>query len=237
MSVAAGTLLDSVARDYVFAEVWARSGLDRRSRLLISVVGAACDSDSAALLDDYIRAAVDERELTVAELREAALQLAVYGGWARGTTLDNAVTRVTGSFGQPLESFALTREQPWDPVERIATGAASFTSLMKLPAPRPITPLFEGGILNFVFGEVWGRPGLDIRARRWITLTAVADSGIMLAIRAYLYGALASGDVTAEEMNEFVLQFAVHGGFHKAWMLQTVVSEMSERVGKGLPYQ
>ena len=31
-------------------------------------------------------------------------------------------------------------------------------------------------INNFVFGEMWGREGLDQRSRRWLTLVGVAES-------------------------------------------------------------
>jgi 4-carboxymuconolactone decarboxylase len=47
---------------------------------------------------------------------------------------------------------------------------------------------------------------------------------------------MASGNATVEEMQEFVLQYAVHGSWPKASYIQGVVSEMGERVKKGLPY-
>lgn len=37
-------------------------------------------------------------------------------------------------------------------------------------------------------------------------------------------------------MNEFVLQYAIHGGWPRASVMQSVVLEMGERVMKGLPY-
>jgi 4-carboxymuconolactone decarboxylase len=83
---------------------------------------------------------------------------------------------------------------------------------------------------------MWMRPGLDQRARRWITLVGVADSSANTPIRTHTYAAMASGNATVEEMQEFVLQYAVHGSWPKASYIQGVVSEMGERVQKGLPY-
>jgi 4-carboxymuconolactone decarboxylase len=232
-----GTLLEASWRDYVFAEVWTRPALDRRSRYLISMASAACEGGRPDVLDGYVRGALKLGELTLSELREAALQLAVYAGWSRGVALDAAVTRVASQLGVPPADFAPIREQAWDPTQRIAEGSANFTAVMIFPPPPPVTPYFGGGILNFVFGEMWMRPGLDQRARRWVTLVGVADSSSSTPIRTHTYAAMASGNATVEEMQEFVLQYAIHGSWPKASVMQAVVIEMAERITKGLPYQ
>src|SRR6266481_701097 len=74
------TLFESSWRDYVFAEVWTRPGLDRRSRYLISIAAAACEGGRPDVVDGYVRGALKLGELTLVELREAALHLAVYAG-------------------------------------------------------------------------------------------------------------------------------------------------------------
>src|ERR1700730_6721985 len=69
------TLLQSSWRDYIFAEVWTRPGLDRRSRFMISMAGAAMSAGSPEPLDKYIRGALSSGDFTLPELREAALQI------------------------------------------------------------------------------------------------------------------------------------------------------------------
>jgi 4-carboxymuconolactone decarboxylase len=231
------TLLDASWRDYVYAEVWTRAGLDRRSRFLITLSGAACAAAPAETLEGYVRGALTLGELTLAELREAVLHLAVYGGWSRAAPLDEAITRVAESLGLAPAAYAPIREAPWDPKERHEIGRANFKSVMVFDGPPPVTAYFEGGILNFVFAEMWMRPGLDQRARRWITLTCVADSSADTPIRSHTYSAMASGNATREEMLEFVLQYAIHGGWPKASVIQQAVIQMSERVAKGLPFE
>jgi 4-carboxymuconolactone decarboxylase len=120
---------------------------------------------------------------------------------------------------------------------RLSEGAENFTAVMTFPSPPPVTPYFETGILNFVFGEMWMRPGLDQRARRWITMVGVADSASTTPIRTHTYAAMASGNATMAEMQEFVLQYAIHGGWPKASVIQAVVFEMGKRVTDGLPYE
>lgn len=233
----AATPLDAAWRDYVFAEIWSRPGLDRRSRFLIASAGAACEGCRPGIVEGYVRGALASGALTLVELREAALHLAVYAGWARGGVLDEAISRVAGALGLPPAEPAPIRAASWDPRQRLAEGAASFTAAMMFPAPPPATPYFEGGILNFVFGEMWLRPGLDQRARRWVTLVGVADSASTIPIRTHVYAALASANATLPEMHEFVLQYAVHGGWPKASVMQSVVFEMGKRVAAGLPYE
>jgi 4-carboxymuconolactone decarboxylase len=234
---APATLLDASWRDYVFSEIWTRSGLDRRSRFLISISGAACEGGRPDVLDGYVRGALTGKALTVTELREAALHLAVYAGWSRGTAMNASITRVAAALELDEPSFEPIRDTAWDPRERLSAGAENFKSVMIFQAPPPTVPYFESGILNFVFGEMWMRPGLDQRARRWVTLVGVADSSSTTPIRTHIYAAMASGNATLPEMHEFVLQYAVHGGWPRASVLQATVLEMGERVTKGLPYQ
>jgi 4-carboxymuconolactone decarboxylase len=233
---APGTIFESSWRDYVFAEVWTRPGLDRRSRYLITIAAAACSPGPVEVLEDYVRGALKLGELTLAELREATLHLAVYAGWSRASALDGAITRVAEALGLPSAPYAPLRGEPWDPKVRHAEGRANFETVMVFPGPPPVTAYFEGGIVNFVFGEMWMRPGLDQRARRWITLTCVADSASEIPIRSHTYSAMASGNATLDELYEFVLQYAIHGGWPRASVMQGVVKEMGDRIAKGLPF-
>lgn len=234
---APATTYEDSLRDFVFAEVWSRSGLDRRSRFLISIAGATSDATTRAFLDGYVRAALERKALSLVELREAALHLAVYAGWQRGAVLDEAITRVAENLGLQEPKRQPIRAEAWDPKQRLEEGAANFQSIMVVPPPPPATAYFEGGILNFVFGEMWTRPGLDQRGRRWITLVGVADSSASTPIRTHTYAAMASGNATMAEMHEFVLQYAIHAGWPRASVMQAAVFEMGQRVAKGLPYE
>lgn len=94
----------------------------------------------------------------------------------------------------------------------------------RLP-PDPATPIGVAA-QDFVFGEVWSRPGLDRRSRRWITLACVAAARAPVAMRVYAKAALDSGDISMAELREFALHFAVFQGFPKAIEFETILNEI-----------
>lgn len=233
---APSTLLEASWRDYVYAEVWARPGLDLRSRFLISMSTAACARDESATAA-YVRGALSKGQLTLSELQEAVLHTAVYAGWSYGGVLDGAVTRVAAERGLSPAAYAPIRAASWDPQVRLEEGRQSFLHHMKFDGPPPQTAYFEGGILNFVFGEMWNRPGLDQRARRWLTLVGVGNSSSSTPIRSHVWSAMASGNASRDEMYEFVLQYAIHAGWPRASVMQGAIMEQAPRVENGLPFE
>ena len=113
---------------------------------------------------------------------------------------------------------------------------AEFEAVMTFKGGPSISPYLEA-INNFVFGEMWCRyGGLDQRARRWLTLVGVCESGADVPIRSHVHAAMASGNCAPDEMQEFVLQYGVHAGWPKASVIQGVVWEMSKKVAAGLPW-
>jgi len=223
------TIYESSWRDYIFAEVWTRPGLDLRSRYWIAISSAAGALVQPEILDGYIRGALKDELMTLEELREGALHFAVYEGWSKGRFFDAAVTRVANELGLPPVPYETVRPHPWDPQVRDREGGENFATIMCSPAPPPKTAYFLGGIRGFVFAEMWMRPGLDQRARRWITLVGVADSSSEIPIKSHIWAALASGDATPEEMEEFVLQYATQAGWPMASFVQTTVIAMNQR--------
>lgn len=235
---ASATLLEESWRDFVFAEVWSRPGLERRARYLISTAASACNPGPSSVLDSYVRGALTTGELSLSELREAALHLAVYTGWDKGGALDSAITRVEQELGLEPVTVPPIRAEPWDPQVRQEQGHAEFIKVMTFPGS-PVNngiPYLESGILNFVFGEMWCRPGLDQRSRRFITLVGVSNSCSETPIRSHFHSAMKSGNCTPAELHEFVLQYAIHAGWPMASTIQGVVFEMIAKIEKGLEW-
>jgi 4-carboxymuconolactone decarboxylase len=114
--------------------------------------------------------------------------------------------------------------------ERRRRAEAVFREVMTVPFDAPATPFSDAGLLDFVFADVWGRPGLSRRDRRLVTLTCAAAADTQEPIVAHVYAALNSGDLSYDEALELVLQFAVYCGWPKASFLNGVVQEQYARV-------
>jgi 4-carboxymuconolactone decarboxylase len=112
-----------------------------------------------------------------------------------------------------------------DETERAERGVQTFQEVLGWPMQPPGSPLTEAA-RDFVFSEVWSRPGLDRRSRRWITLACVCAAGSDVAMRTYMTAALNSGDISEPEMREFVLQFAVFQGFPKAATVEVLLGQI-----------
>lgn len=64
-----------------------------------------------------------------------------------------------------------------------------------------------------LFGTVWNRPGLSVRDRRLLVLGVCASLGRADLVETHARGALRSGDLTAEQLEEMVIHLAYYVGW------------------------
>ncbi|OMC56839.1 carboxymuconolactone decarboxylase [Mycobacterium sp. IS-836] len=222
--------------DFVFAEVWSRPGLSRRDRRFVTLACVA-GADVTSVLEQHVYAALRSGDLTITEMREAVLHFAVYAGWPKASlfnmVVDTQWARIVRERGDDLPSPPplLPLATSSDPEARLAGGEDAFRQINCLPfAPSRDNPYSGAGILNFVFGEMWLRPGLGMKERRLITLACVGFQDAQYPIMSHVYAALKSGDVSFDEMDEFALHFAAYYGWPKASYLSQVIAEQKQRV-------
>jgi alkylhydroperoxidase/carboxymuconolactone decarboxylase family protein YurZ len=79
-----------------------------------------------------------------------------------------------------------------------------------------LDPAFRDFIEGFVFGEVWSRPGLDLRTRSLCTIATLTTLGRLNQLESHIVGALANG-ASQEEIIETMLHTTVYAGFPAAW--------------------
>ena len=222
--------------DFVFAEVWPRPGLSRRDRRFVTLPCVAA-ADAEGPLRDHVYAALNSSDLTIVEMRETVLHFAVYAGWPKASrfniVVDEQWDRIQRERGEepPQPEPLLPLTTPSDPEARLAVGEQSFRDINCIPfAPIRDNPYSGAGILNFVFGEMWLRPGLGMKERRLITVACVAFQDAPIPILSHVYAALKSRDVSFGEMDELALQFAAYYGLAKADNLAQVIDEQKARV-------
>jgi 4-carboxymuconolactone decarboxylase len=81
---------------------------------------------------------------------------------------------------------------------------------------RDVCPEFEAYVVEFLAGEVWPRPGLDLRTRSLITVATLAAQGRPLGLELNLRMALRNG-ASRQEIIETLLHIAPYAGFPAAW--------------------
>ncbi|MFN6549258.1 carboxymuconolactone decarboxylase family protein [Mycolicibacterium septicum] len=222
--------------DFVFAEVWPRAALTRRDRRFVTLPCVAA-ADAEGPLRDHVYAALKSGDLSIVEMRETVLHFAVYAGWPKASRfnimVDEQWDRIHRERGltPPAPEPLLPLPTPSDPEERLVCGEQSFRDINCIPfAPTRDNPYSGAGILNFVFGEMWLRPGLGMKERRLVTVACVAFQDAPLPILSHVYAALKSRDVSFEEMDELALHFAAYYGWPKAANLNQVIGEQKQRI-------
>ncbi|KAA0108907.1 carboxymuconolactone decarboxylase family protein [Mycolicibacterium sp. P1-5] len=222
--------------DFVYGEVWSRPVLSRRDRRFVTLACVAA-ADADAPLRDHVYAALNSDDVSITEMREAVLHFAVYAGWPKASwfnmVVDEQWERIHRDRGQtpPPPDPLLPLTTPSDPEIRLQVGEQSFKEINCIPfAPVRDNPYSGGGILNFVFGEMWLRPGLGMKERRLITVACVAFQDAVIPIISHVYAALKSRDVSFDEMDELALHFAAYYGWPKASHLNQAIHDQKQRV-------
>lgn len=81
---------------------------------------------------------------------------------------------------------------------------------------RDIAPDFARLLIEFPFGDIYSRPGLDLKSRELATVAALTALGnAEPQLRVHIHAALNVG-CTAEEVTEVIMQMAVYAGFPAA---------------------
>ena len=90
-------------------------------------------------------------------------------------------------------------------------------------APGRNTPYQQAGILNFVFGHVWQRPGLSRRDRRFITVACVGVAEAPMPILSHVGSAPTFRGPFPAQMDELILQFSAYSGAARGDVLKKAV--------------
>lgn len=81
---------------------------------------------------------------------------------------------------------------------------------------RDIAPDFARYLIEFPFGDIYSRPGLDLRSREIAVVAALTAMGNATPqLKVHIQGALNVG-VSHEEVVEVMMQMAVYAGFPAA---------------------
>jgi 4-carboxymuconolactone decarboxylase len=81
---------------------------------------------------------------------------------------------------------------------------------------KDVSPELSRFVTEFAFGEIYSRPGLDLKTRQMLTVASLTTLGnAPLQLKSHIKGALNVG-CTQQEIVEVILQMAVYAGFPAA---------------------
>jgi 4-carboxymuconolactone decarboxylase len=90
---------------------------------------------------------------------------------------------------------------------------------------RGICPDFEEYVVEFLAGEIWSRPQLDLRAKSLTTIAVLAAMGRPLALELNIRMALNNG-ATRQDIVETLLHIAPYAGFPACWEGLTIAQRV-----------
>ena len=74
----------------------------------------------------------------------------------------------------------------------------------------PLSQEFQDLITRYAWGEIWTRPGLDVRSRRILVIGTMIAIGRWEEFEMHAAAALREGGLTLDDLKEIVLQQAIY---------------------------
>ncbi len=103
-------------------------------------------------------------------------------------------------------------ERGWEKLKEV-DGEAGERVIESL---KDIAPDWGRYIIEFPFGDIYSRPGLDLKSRQIATVAALTALGnAQPQLKVHIHGALNVG-CTREEVVEVIIQMAIYAGFPAA---------------------
>ncbi len=100
----------------------------------------------------------------------------------------------------------------WKKFEEIHGPVAKAT----LESLKDVSPELGQFVTEFAFGEIYSRPGLDLKTRQLLTIASLVTLGnAPLQLKSHIKGALNVG-CSQHEIVEVILQMAIYAGFPAA---------------------
>jgi 4-carboxymuconolactone decarboxylase len=218
---------------FEYGEIWPRPGLDLRTRCFITMAALTALGHGDRLYR-HVNSALNIG-ITPEGVHEALLQAGVYSGlsaWENAVAVANEVF-VARKILPAGEGVAVEPKAPMDHEDRrtamkrvvdaLGVGRLGLgqDALPLVPMPGPMSGAQPGRtpveqdltliVAEYGYGEVWGRPGLDLRTRSFVTVAVLQAMRENDQLHIHLNNALNLG-ISADEIHEALAQVGIYGG-------------------------
>ena len=90
----------------------------------------------------------------------------------------------------------------------------------------PLSTDFQDLITRYAWGEIWTRPGLDLRSRRILVIGTMIAIGRWEEFQMHAAAAMREGGVSLDDLKEIVLQQAIYCGVPAAHHALKLLAEV-----------
>lgn len=201
--------LEKYTQERLYGEIWNRPALNRRDRSLITVAALIARGQAPAL--GYYGDQALANGVTPQELSETIVHLAYYAGWG------DAMAAV-GPMGEVFAKRGIGRDQlpqetpPSLPLDEAAEAKRAENVSGQFGS---VAPALVGYTTDYLFRDLWLRPGLAPRDRSLVTIAALIASGKTEQIPFHLNRAMDNG-LTQEQAGEVITHLAFYAGWPNA---------------------
>ena len=100
-------------------------------------------------------------------------------------------------------------QKGWKTLKKINSQAGKRV----LASLKTISPDMARFVIEYPYGDIYSRPGLDLKTRELITIASLTTLGFAQdQLKAHIHNALNSG-ATKEEIIEVIMQMSIYAGF------------------------
>lgn len=204
--------------EFGYGDILSRPGLTLPQRQLATVSALAAMGNAAPQLRFHIDGALNVG-CTREEIVETLIHVSVYAGFPAAL---NGLIAARAIFEARTDIPAQTRTAPAPTGDRFERGSARLSEIdghageQVIASLQDIAPDLARYLLEFVFGDIYSRPGLDLKTRELTTvamLTALGTAAPQLAV--HIHALLNVGGTTTEAV-EVITQMASYAGFPAA---------------------
>ena len=217
---------EALRDEVMFGQVWARPGLDRESRMLATLCALTC-RQYLPQLQRYADAAL-ALAMPPRALQEAMLHCAMYAGLP---SAENSLAALSAVF----EARGLAApEDAWERIDLAALTARGTETMRDLhreradggyASPDSAASALYGTAIQYLYGEIWNRPGLSRRQRMICSVAAFTALEMPSQQRKFFRSALNVG-VSAPEVMEIIIQTGPYSGFPPALNALVIAEEV-----------
>ena len=212
-----------------FGVIWNRPGLtiEQRSMATISVIAALRRDDN---LKGHVESGLDVG-FSPSDIVEMIIQTFFYVGAPIGTTALAVASSVFEERGLSVEPIRVFDPEE-DPESIYQRGLAKREEVLGISGNTGVAQVdqdWDRYLLEYLWGSVWTRPGLDAQSRMICTLAVLPLVATNRTLRDHVRGAIRLG-LTEEQINELFFHLTFYTGESIARHARVIAREAFSRM-------